>query len=141
MRSRPGAGLLLALAVPQAIALIVGSLALVHQGIVAVAWVQAAIAIVAQALTLWLACRMIDVPVPRALAAMAGPALASAGLAAVLLGITHVVSNPWLAVLAGGGAGVAVYLVLLRVLARDLLDRLATMARPSPRAPRHSPAV
>jgi lipopolysaccharide exporter len=132
-KARGRAGLLLALAVPQAIALIVGSLALVHHGIVAVAWVQATIAIVAQALTLWLACRMIAVPVPRALAAMAGPALACVGLAAVLLGITHVVSNPWLAVLAAGGAGVAVYLVLLRVLARDLLDRLATMARPRPR--------
>jgi hypothetical protein len=140
-KARGRAGLLLALAVPQAAALIVGSLVLVHQGIVAVAWVQAGIAIVAQALTLWLACRMIAVPLRRALAVMAGPALACAGLAGVLLGVTHVLSNPWLAVLAGAGVGGVAYLALLGVLARDLLDRLGAMVRPGPRPARHGAAA
>lgn len=132
-KARGRAGLLLALAVPQAAVLIVGSLALVHQGIVAVAWVQAAIAIVAQAVTLGLACRMIAVPVRQALDAMAAPALACAGLGTVLLGITRLVSDPWLAVLAGAGAGGVAYLVLLRVLARDLLERVGTIVRPPTR--------
>ena len=140
-KARGRAGLLLALAVPQAAALIVGSLVLVHQGIVAVAWVQASIAIVAQALTLSLACRMIAVPLRRALAAMAGPALACAGLAGVLVGVTHVLSNPWLAVLAGAGVGGVAYLALLRVLARDLLDRLGAMLRPGPPPARHGAAA
>jgi hypothetical protein len=76
--------------------------------------------------------------VRRALAAMAAPALACTGLAGVLLAVTHVLSNPWLAVLAGAAVGGVSYLALLRVLARDLLDRLGAMVRPGPRRARHS---
>ena len=81
------------------------------------------------------------VPVRRALAAMAGPALACAGLAGVLLGVTHVLSNPWLAVLVGAGVGGVAYLALLRVLARDLLDRLGAMVRPGPPPAGHGAAA
>ena len=123
-KARGRAGLLLALAIPQAAALVAGSLALVHQGIVAVAWVQAAIAIAAQAVTLVLACRLVQVPVIGALRAMGAPALACGGVALVLVGVANGLTTPWLAVLAGGLAGAVTYVVLLGLVARDLLVRL-----------------
>lgn len=100
----------------------------------AVAWVQAAIAIAAQAVTLILACRLVQVPVARALRAMAGPALACGGLALVLIGVAHGLTTPWLAVLAGALAGAVAYLALLGLLARDLLVRLRALV-PGRRSP------
>jgi PST family polysaccharide transporter len=73
IKSRGRAGLLLMLAIPQAIALIVGSLLVVHQGIVAVSWVQAAIAIVAQIVTLGIVCRMLGVRLVEVLVAVWPP--------------------------------------------------------------------
>ena len=58
--SRGRANLLFMLAVPQAIALVVGSLIAAPSGIVAVSWVQAGIAITAQVVTLAIAKRMFD---------------------------------------------------------------------------------
>jgi O-antigen/teichoic acid export membrane protein len=129
-KSRGRGGLLLMLAVPQAIALIVGSLLLVHQGIVAVSWVQAGIAVTAQLVTLVIACRMFAVTLPRLLRAVGPPVLASGGLAILLLGVHHTFSTPWVAIVIGGAAGSVLYLGLLHLLARDILPRLRTMAFP-----------
>jgi O-antigen/teichoic acid export membrane protein len=134
IKSRGRAGLLLTLAVPQAIVLIVGSLLFVHQGIVAVAWVQAVIAIVAQIVTLWIVCRMLGVRALDVGVAIGPPLLASAAMGAVLLAIRGALSEPWLTVIAGGVAGAVVYFGLLHLLARDMLPALRDMAFPR-RAP------
>jgi PST family polysaccharide transporter len=134
IKSRGRAGLLLMLAIPQAIALIVGSLLVVHQGIVAVSWVQAAIAIVAQIVTLGIVCRMLGVRLVEVLVAVGPPLLAAAATSGVLLAIREALSNPWLTVIAGGVAGALVYFGLLHLLARDMLPALREMAFPR-RAP------
>jgi O-antigen/teichoic acid export membrane protein len=130
IKSRGRAGLLLMLAIPQAIALIVGSLLVVHQGIVAVSWVQAAIAIVAQIVTLGIVCRMLGVRLVEVLVAVGPPLLAAAATSGVLLAIRGALSNPWLTVIAGGVAGALVYFGLLHLLARDMLPALREMAFP-----------
>ncbi|MGH2896802.1 MAG: lipopolysaccharide biosynthesis protein [Solirubrobacteraceae bacterium] len=129
-KARGRAGLLLVLAIPQAIALIIGSLVFVHQGIVAVSWVQAAIAISAQVVTLAIACRMFAVT-PRMLWSSMGPPLvASAALAAVLYGINRAFGTPEVAIVVGAAAGAVVYFGLLHLIAADLLRRLRAMAFP-----------
>jgi PST family polysaccharide transporter len=128
IKSRGRAGLLLMLAVPQAIVLIVGSLVFVHQGIVAVSWVQAAIAIVAQVVTLWIVCRMLGIGPGGVVRSIGPPLLASAVLSGVLLGIRAVLSSPWPTVITGGIVGTVVYLGVLHLLAPDLLPSLLEMA-------------
>lgn len=129
-KARGRAGLLLVLAIPQAIALIIGSLVFVHQGIVAVSWVQAGIAISAQVVTLAIACRMFAVS-PRMLwSSMGPPVVASAALAAVLYGVNRAFGTPEVAIIVGGAAGAVVYFGLLHLIAADLLQRLRAMAFP-----------
>lgn len=129
-KSRGRGRLLLALAVPQAVALIAGSLLLVNQGIVAVAWVQAAIAVAAQLVTLAIACRMFTVTLPRLLAAVGPPILAAGALAILLVGVHHAISAPWAAIVIGGAAGFVVYFGVLHLIAGDILPRLRAMAFP-----------
>ena len=129
-KSRGRAGLLFILAIPQAIALIVGSLVFVHQGIVAVSWVQAGIAIVAQIVTLAIACRMFAISPLRLFVAIGPPLAASAVLSVVLLGIHQAISDPWPEIILGGLVGGVVYLAVLHLLARDMLPRLRAMAFP-----------
>jgi O-antigen/teichoic acid export membrane protein len=140
IKSRGRATLLFMLAIPQAVVLIVGSLLLVHQGIVAVSWVQAAIAIVAQAVTLTITVRMLDVHVKDVLVAVGPPILASAVLAAVLYGIDHALAGPWLIVVVGGAAGSVTYLALIHVLARDTLPRLRNVAFPQSKPAQTQPS-
>ena len=106
----------------------------VHQGIVAVAWVQAVIAIVARVVTLGIVCRMLGVRALDVGVAIGPPLLASAVMSAVLLAIRGALSEPWLIVIAGGVAGAVVYFGLLHLLARDMLPALRDMAFPR-RAP------
>jgi PST family polysaccharide transporter len=144
IKSRGRAGLLLTLAIPQAIVLIVGSLLFVHQGIVAVAWVQATIAIVAQIVTLGIVCRLLGVGVVEMLVAIAPPLVAAAVMSIVLLAIRWALSGPWLILAAGGVAGAFVYFGLLHLLARDMLPALREMAFPRtarPTVPEVSPAA
>jgi O-antigen/teichoic acid export membrane protein len=129
-KSRGRAGLLLIIAIPQAVVLIVGSLLLVRRGIVAVAWVQAGIAIVAQVVTLMIACAMFSISALRLVRAVGPPIVASAVLTVVLFGIDRAVSDPWPTVLIGGVAGTVVYFGVLHLLARDMLPRLRAMAFP-----------
>jgi polysaccharide transporter, PST family len=127
-RARARPDILLKLAIPQAVALIIGSLVFVDRGIVAVAWVQAAIAIAAQVSVIVIAQRLFGLTVRSVLNALRPAILASAGLAAVLLGLREVVADPWAAVISGGVVGAAVYLGLLLLLEPDAVKRLRTLA-------------
>jgi O-antigen/teichoic acid export membrane protein len=127
-RGRPD--ILLKLAVPQAVALIIGSLVFVNQGIVAVSWVQAGIAVAAQLVAMGIAQRMFQVTARSVLGAISPPVLASAALAIVLLVVHHTISAPWPAIIVGATGGVVVYVSLLILLAPDSVRRLRTMAMP-----------
>jgi O-antigen/teichoic acid export membrane protein len=127
--------IILKLAIPQALALVVGSLVFVHRGIVAVSWVQAVIAMVAQVSVVIIAQRLFGLTVGSVLNAIRPAILASAGLAAVLLVLRHVLAAPWAAVATGGIVGAAVYLGLLLLLAPDVVKRLRTIAFTPPKTP------
>lgn len=125
--SRGHARLLFVLAVPQAVLLVAGSLAVAPRGIVAVSWVQVAIAVAAQAVTLEIARRMFRLPVRGLCGAFLPPLAASLVLAAALLGVVEVVSGMWATIIAGAIAGALVYLAVLHLIARDLLPQAARM--------------
>ncbi len=127
--SRGRARLLFILAIPQAIALVIGSIALAPQGIVAVSWVQAAIAIAAQVVTLVIAQRMFQLTSRSLLGVFAPPLLASAVLAAVLVGTDHLITAAWPTILTGAAVGGLVYLAVLHMLAPDLLPGAVGMIR------------
>ncbi len=128
--SRGRANLLFMLAVPQAIALVVGSLIAAPSGIVAVSWVQAGIAIAAQVVTLAIAKRMFDLTLASLLSAFAPPLLASGALSAVLLVIDHQLSGAGAVIAVGACAGALIYLAVLHLLARDLLPGIARLVLP-----------
>lgn len=134
--SQGRARLLFFLAIPQAIALVIGSLLAAPHGIVAVSWVQAAIAIVAQAVTLVIAKRMFHLSVRSLLGAFAPPILASMALAAALAVVLLLVSAPWPTIIAGAAGGGLVYLAVLHVLAPDLLPGIRDLAFSRSRAGR-----
>jgi O-antigen/teichoic acid export membrane protein len=119
--SRGHARLLFLLAIPQAIALVVGSLAAAPYGIVAVSWVQVAIAFVAQAVTLAIAQRMFELSPRSLLAAFVPPLLAASALAGVLLEVSRFVPGEWPEIIGGAVSGGLLYLALLHVLTPELL--------------------
>lgn len=129
-KSRGRASLVLMLAVPQAVAIVVGSLLLARQGIVAMSWLQAAIAVVAQVITIAVAQRMFRLTTRSVMVALGPPLLAAAGLAIVLLGVHTVISAPWPAVIVGGAVALPVYLGLLHLSAPALLPRVRAIAFP-----------
>jgi PST family polysaccharide transporter len=128
--SRGRANLLFMLAVPQAIALVIGSLIAAPSGIVAVSWVQAGIAIAAQVVTLAIAKRMFDLTLASLVSAFAPPLLASGALSAVLLVIDHQLNGAGAVIAAGAVAGALTYLAVLHLLARDLLPGIARLVLP-----------
>jgi PST family polysaccharide transporter len=136
-KSRGRADIVLWIAIPQAVAIIVGSLLIVRNGIVAVSWLQAGIAIVAQVTTIAIAQRMFSLKTSGVLGALAPPAIAAGGLAIVLIAVHHAISAPWPAVIVGGAVSLPVYTGILHLLAPDVLPQLRSMAFPStgPRAP------
>jgi lipopolysaccharide exporter len=138
-KSRGRADIVLWLAIPQAIAIVVGSLLLVRQGIVAVSWVQAGIAVVAQVITIGIAQRMFHLSTRSVLAAVAPPAIASGALAIVLLAVNHAISAPWPTIIAGGAVALPLYLGALHLLSPSLLPRLKAIAFPGggPARPPH----
>jgi PST family polysaccharide transporter len=109
------------LAVPQAVALTIGSLIAAPHGIVAVSWVQAAIAVVAQSAALAIATRMFGLSLRSLFSAFVPPLLASVALAAALLGITTLLSAYWPEIAASAATGALVYLAALHLLAPKLL--------------------
>jgi O-antigen/teichoic acid export membrane protein len=131
-KSRGRPDIQLKLAIPQAILLIVLSLILVDEGIVALAWVQAGIAITATIVSIWVAQRLLGINTWRVLTAIAPPVAATAGMAVPLLAVNELVSDPWPAIIAGLAAGGIVYLGLLALFARDTLRHLKAVAFPKP---------
>jgi PST family polysaccharide transporter len=129
-KSRGRADLVLYLAIPQAVAVVVGSLLLVHQGIVAISWLQAGIAVLAQIVTIGIAQRMFGIRTRRVVTAVLPPLLASAGLAIVLYVVHKLISAPWPAVIAGGLVSLPVYLILLHLCSPTLLPQLRRTAFP-----------
>ena len=131
-KSRGRADLQLKLAIPQAILLIVGSLLVVNEGIVAIAWVQAGIAISFTLVAIGIAQRLLGVSTREVVAAVAPPVAAAAGLTAALVAVDQLVSSPWPAIATGVGVGAVVYISLLAVFARDTLKHLHAVAFPKP---------
>ena len=119
--SRGKVRLIFFLAIPQAIALVAGSLAAAPYGIVAVSWVQAVIAIVAQMVTVFIAEQMFGLTLRSMLSAFVPPLLASAVLAGVLLLVGSFVTGEWPEIIVGAVSGGAIYLAVLHVLAPKLL--------------------
>jgi O-antigen/teichoic acid export membrane protein len=138
-KSRGRANLVLLLAIPQAVAIIVGSLLIVRQGIVAVSWLQAGIAITAQIVTIAIAQRVFGLTTRAVLGALGPPLIAAACLAIALIGVHHAISGPWPAIVVGGLVGVPVYAGLLHVLAPDMLPRLRALAFPAAGLPHPFP--
>jgi O-antigen/teichoic acid export membrane protein len=129
-KSRGRADIQMWLAIPQGLAIIVGSLLVVHQGIVAVSWIQAGIAVIAQIIAIVITQRMFRLSTRSIAAALTPPALAAAALAIVLLAVNHAISAPWLAIIAGGAITLPIYGGVLHLLAPDLIPRLIAMAFP-----------
>ncbi|HUA45083.1 MAG TPA: lipopolysaccharide biosynthesis protein [Solirubrobacteraceae bacterium] len=131
LKSRGRAAVVLYLAIPQAIAIVVGSLLFVRDGIVVISWVQAVIAVVAQLFTILITMRMFRLTTRSVIVSIGPPLLASAGLAAALFGVHEAISAPWPAVILGGAVGLPVYAGLLHLLSPSLLPRLRAMAFPA----------
>lgn len=122
------AGVLLALAVPRC-ALAIASIAIfVHQGIVAVAACQAAVALIFDLFGAALACRLLNVS-PGEFGRAAWPPIAAAlGMLGVTGAITLALDADWPSIFLGGGAGAVVYLALLWLFARDSIEHLRRLA-------------
>jgi len=131
LKSRGRADILLYLAIPQAIAIVVGSLVLVRHGIAAISWVQAAIAVVAQLFTITITMRIIRLRTREVVISLGPPLVASAALALVLFGVSAAISAPWSAVIAGGAVALPVYAGVLQLASPTLLPRLRAMAFPT----------
>jgi lipopolysaccharide exporter len=129
------ADILLKLAIPQGVALIIGSLVFVHQGIVAVSWVQAVIAIATQVAIVAIARHMFGLTLRAALDVIRAPVLASIGLGAVLFGLRHVISTPWPMIIVGAVAGISGYVGLLLLFEPDAVKRLRLLVSATPSAP------
>lgn len=125
--SRGRASIVFFIAIPQVLALIVGSLLFVKNGIVAISWVQAAIAIVAQIVTLEIARRAFQLPLRGLGGAFLPPMVAAGALAAVLVLAHELISAAWPVILVGAAAGGGVYLLALHALAPDLIPGVRRM--------------
>ncbi len=131
-KSQRRVDLMLKLAIPQAIVLVIGSLLLAPHGIVAVAWLQAAIAIIATIASIWIAQRLIDIRTVQVARAIGPPVLASATLALVLFGVDRAISAPWPTIVVGLTLGAIAYVGVLAIVARDTLAHLHAVAFPRP---------
>jgi len=130
-KSRGRANLLLMLAIPQAVAIVVGSLLVVQYGIVTVSWLQAGIAITAQIVTIAFAQRMFRLTTRAVLVALGPPLFASAGVGIALLGVHQAISAPWPAIIVGGVISAVLYPGLLHAAAPQMLPRLRALAFPA----------
>ena len=122
------AWILLAMTIPYIVLLVVALLLFAHDGIVSVAYCMAATQAAFLWLTWWIAARRLSVSIPRLLRQLAAPAVAAAGLGAVLWPIERTIHTPWLALAAGTLAGGAVYVGLVWLVGRDMVMRLRETA-------------
>lgn len=128
------ADLSLKLAVPQAVALVIGTLAFVDRGFVAIAWVQAGIAVCGLLASIIIARQLFRLAFCHMFQAVRPALLGAAGLAITLAVVERTISSPWPAILIGGGVGAAVYIGLIILMAPDSFKALKSMALPRPGA-------
>ena len=136
-KGRGRVDLIVILAVPQAVVLVIGSLALVERGIIAVAWVRVGVVMCAVPIAILIAQRLFRLRFRAVVEALRPALVGGTGLALVLLVIERAISRPWPAVLAGACAGAVVYLGLILLLAPDTLKMLKATA--FPRTPADEP--
>lgn len=129
------AGVLLKLAVPRAILAVTAIAVFVHEGIVAVALCQTAVAGLFALIGIGLASHLLEVGIGPIWRAIWAPFLAAAGMAAVLVPIERAISSPWPVLVLGGAAGGCVYLALVWLFARDTLRHLRATAFAGRQAP------
>jgi hypothetical protein len=72
--------------------------------------------------------RVFGMAVHSVLGALRPAVVASAGLAAILLPLRYFLATPWAAITLGGVVGIAVYGVLVVILAPDVIRRVRTIA-------------
>lgn len=129
------ADVLLKLALPR-LALLIAVLAVfVDEGIVAVAVCQATVAALFAVAENVLAARALGAKTKPMLSALWPPLVATAVMAAVLVGAQALIEPAWLVVLAGGVAGGVTYLAVIWMLIPDAIRRLVETARPRPAPP------
>jgi lipopolysaccharide exporter len=123
------AGVLLKLAVPRAILVVTSIALLVNEGTVAVAACQAGAAAVFGIIGLVVATRMLDLRPVQLLAAM-WPALATATATAAVTALSEFVfDGSWPTLAVAVAAGVAVYAVVLRLVAPDVMAEIRSATR------------
>ena len=129
-KARKRADIVFKLAVPQAVGLVVGSLALVRYGIVAVSWVQASIAMCALIGSIAIARRLFGFTLREFAAAIGPSTIAATVLGFALWVVSRAVSSTWPTILVGGAVGLAVYGSLIVLLARQSLVEMKATAFP-----------
>jgi O-antigen/teichoic acid export membrane protein len=130
-KGRGRVDLILMLAVPQAVALVVGSLAVVDRGIVAVACVQAGLAVCGLSAALAIARRLFKLSAFALFDAVRPAVLGAGALAVSLVIIARTLDSPWPTILVGAGVGSVAYIGLVMRLAPDSLTTLKALAFPS----------
>lgn len=124
------ADVLLKLAIPRTILVVALVAIFTSSGITAVAGCQAAVAGLFSLIGLWLAARLLEVDLRSMLLAFWQPVVATAALAAVVVGIDLLVEDAWLTLVLAGVAGGLAYLGVVWLIARDALLDLLSKLRP-----------
>lgn len=139
-KARGRARFLLRLALLELATLVPAVLLFVDDGITAVAACQAGSTIVVVSVSLPAAARMVGVRAGEIGRAVGPPVAAGAAMAAVLVAVHSLVSSDVAELMVGGLLGTAVYLVVVRWLARDTMSELwAAMAPRLRRTPPPEP--
>ena len=128
------AGVLLKLAVPRTIMLVAGVAIFVSSGITAVAATHAVVAGLFSIIGIYIASRLLDVRLTRLLALGVAPLVATAAMAAVVVGVDSLIDSALATVIVAGAAGAAVYLGVLVLLAPDAVRDLRDKLRSAPSA-------
>jgi len=138
-KGRNRVDIVLLLAVPQAIALVIGTLALVDRGIVAVAWVQVGVVLCALVAAIAIAQRIFGFAPQAVVDTFRPTVIAAAALLAVLIGAQRTFADALTTVIVGAGVGAVVYLGLVALLAPDAVTTLKKAFAGAPPAGDHTP--
>jgi O-antigen/teichoic acid export membrane protein len=123
------AWILVAANAPYLVVLFFVLLLVTHQGILTVALAVTACQAAGSLIGLTIAAKILTLPIRRIARSIVGPAAAAAGMGAVVFAVVHVITQPWPALIVGGGVGVLTYTGMLWLVARDIPDRALTVAR------------
>jgi PST family polysaccharide transporter len=122
------ARILLVFAIPFLLAQFAILWVVTDQGIVAVAWGLVGVVVVQSMTMLVVAARVLRVPYLQLLRALVAPVLIAAGMGPAMVAPERLIDAPLPALLVGGLCGALAGAVLVRLLARDVLDRLLRLA-------------